>query len=144
MYNTRVAVFKFTKTFFLVLLLLLFRFADAQTTTHTKLPQSFLIKFITSTEKFEVNHATEFKHADLPEKYYDVFLSYIKDSVAAEIPGLTSIVYYSLTLKDGKTINGDIYWNDTKSYIVFKIDNKQYVNYFTREGVAQIKTIFKL
>jgi hypothetical protein len=118
--------------------------ANAQTAASVKLPQSYFIKFITSTEKFDVNHSTEFKHADLPKQYHDLFLSYIKDSAAAEIPNLKSIVYYSLSLKDGKTVNGDIFWNDVKSYIVFKIDGKRYVNYFTREGVTQIKTLFKL
>ena len=127
-----------------VLLLILNNFANAQTTDTVKLPQSYFIKFITSMEKFDINHATEFKHADLPKQYYDLFLSYIKDSAVAEIPNLKSVVYYSLTLKDGKTVNGDIFWNDTKSYIVFKIDDKRYVNYFTREGVTQIKTLFKL
>ncbi|MBK9792677.1 MAG: hypothetical protein IPP60_06145 [Sphingobacteriales bacterium] len=71
-------------------------------------------------------------------------MSYIKDSVAAEIPELKSVVYYGLTLKNGLKLNGDIYWNNQLSYIVFKIDEKKYVNYFTREGVTQLKTIFKL
>ncbi len=127
-----------------ILLLMLNNLANAQTAASVKLPQSYFIKFITSTEKFDVNHSTEFKHADLPKQYHDLFLSYIKDSAAAEIPNLKSIVYYSLSLKDGKTVNGDIFWNDVKSYIVFKIDGKRYVNYFTREGVTQIKTLFKL
>ena len=127
-----------------ILLLMLSNLANAQTAASVKLPQSYFIKFITSTEKFDVNHSTEFKHADLPKQYHDLFLSYIKDSAAAEIPNLKSIVYYSLSLKDGKTVNGDIFWNDVKSYIVFKIDGKRYVNYFTREGVTQIKTLFKL
>lgn len=127
-----------------ILLLMLSHLANAQTATVAKLPQSYFIKFITSTEKFDVNHATEFKHTELPKQYHDLFLSYIKDSAAVEIPNLKSMVYYSLSLKDGNTVNGDIYWNNTKSYIVFKIDGNRYVNYFTREGVAQIKTLFKL
>ena len=127
-----------------ILLLMLNNLANAQTAASVKLPQSYFIKFITSTEKFDVNHSTEFKHADLPKQYHDLFLSYIKDSAAAEIPNLKSIVYYGMTLKSGETINGDIFWNDVKSYIVFKIDGKRYVNYFTREGVTQIKTLFKL
>lgn len=136
----RFVIFKCT----VILLLMLSNLANAQTAASVKLPQSYFIKFITSTEKFDVNHSTEFKHADLPKQYHDLFLSYIKDSAAAEIPNLKSIVYYSLSLKDGKTVNGDIFWNDVKSYIVFKIDGKRYVNYFTREGVTQIKTLFKL
>jgi hypothetical protein len=109
-----------------------------------KLPQSVFIELITSTEKFEINHSVLFKHTDLPKQYHNTFLSYIKDSAATEIPGLKSIVYYGLLLKNGKNINGDIYLNDTQSYIVFKIEDKRYVNYFTKEGVAQIKSIFKL
>ena len=136
----RFVIFKCT----VILLLMLSNLANAQTAASVKLPQSYFIKFITSTEKFDVNHSTEFKHADLPKQYHDLFLSYIKDSAAAEIPNLKSIVYYSLSLKDGKTVNGDIFWNDVKSYIVFKIDGKRYVNYFTKEGVTQIKTLFKL
>lgn len=136
----RFVIFKCT----VILLLMLSNLANAQTAASVKLPQSYFIKFITSTEKFDVNHATEFKHAALPKQYHDLFLSYIKDSAAAEIPGLKSAVYYGITLKSGETINGDIFWNDKKSYIVFKIDGKRYVNYFTTDGVAQIKTLFKL
>lgn len=112
--------------------------------TYTKLPQTVFLDLITKTKKFEVNHATEFKHVDLPKNYYNTFLSYIKDSVAKPIPDLKSLVYYTFTLTDGKVINGDIYWNGVSAFIIFKIEQKVYVNYFTQEGIAKLKTIFKL
>lgn len=109
-----------------------------------KLPQSIFIKLINSAEKMELNHATQFSHVDLPEKYRNTFLSYIKDTTATEIPALTSQIYYSWQLRDGQVINGDVYWKDNMGYVVFKIDNKKYVNSFTKEGIAQLKSIFKL
>lgn len=138
----------------LFMMLLLNTTAFAQTaknksiiTTKTviqKLPQKIFLQLIDSIERFELNDATAFKHVELPPKYHQSFLGFIKDSVGAEIPGLKSLVYYGITLRNGAIINGDIYWNDTKSYIVFKIDGKKYVNVYKREGVAQVKTIFKL
>lgn len=133
------------KNYALFVLILTCHFAFAQDTTRfIKLPQSVFLDIITTTARFEINHATEFKHVDLPKKYHNTFLGYVKDSSATTDTGLKSVVYYTFSLANGKTINGDIYWNDTKSYIVFKIDNNTYVNYFTREGVTQIKTLFKL
>jgi hypothetical protein len=127
-----------------ILLLSLNIISFAKDSLAVKLPQSVFLQLINTTQKFDINHATEFKHVDVPKSYYNSFLSYIKDSVAAEIPELKSFVYYSFTLKNGAILNGDIYWNDQLSYIVFKIDEKKYVNYFTKEGVVQLKTIFKL
>lgn len=108
------------------------------------LPQNIFFQLIDSTIKFEINHSAEFKHIDLPVKFYNQFTSFIKDSAAAEVNGLKSILYYNYTLQNGKIINGDIYWNETNSYIVFLIDGKKYVNYYKREGVQQLKTLFKL
>ncbi len=141
MYRLQGMVLQFAAIVLLVFLLCINSVIIAQS---TKLPQSVFIELITSTERFEVNHATEFKHADIPKQFHNKFLSYIKDSIATEIPNQKSIAYYSLQLKNGKTINGDIYLNDAKSYIIFKIEDKKYVNYFTKEGAAQIKTLFKL
>ena len=53
-------------------------------------------------------------------------------------------IYYNFNLKNGKSINGDIYWNDKTSYIVFTIDGKKYVNIFMLTGAQQLKSIFKL
>jgi hypothetical protein len=108
------------------------------------LPHLVFFQLIDSTVKFEVNHSTEFKHIDLPGKFYNQFTAFIKDSAAAEVAGLKSIIYYNYTLKNGSVINGDIYWNETNSYIVFLIDGKKYVNHYNREGVQQLKTLFKL
>jgi hypothetical protein len=136
---------KFSKSNLFALLLLMSHVAYTQnTTTFTKLPQAVFIDLITKTVKFEVNHSTQFKHADLPKNYHNTFLSYIKDSVATPIPDLKSIVYYNFTLADGRIINGDIYWNSNDSYILFKIENKTYINYFSKDGIAQIKTLFKI
>lgn len=134
---------KGVKIFFFTALLLLEHLAIAQVMP-SKLPQSVFIELITTTEKFEINHTTEFEHVDLPKKLHPVFLSYITDSAAADIPNVKNPVYYTFVLKNGKSIIGDIFFNDTVSYIVFKLDDKKYVNYFTREGVTKIKSIFKL
>ncbi|MFN8266876.1 MAG: hypothetical protein U0T31_02635 [Chitinophagales bacterium] len=113
-------------------------------TVAQKLPQKYFFQLIDSIAAFELNDATAFKHADLQKKYHDTFLSYIKDSIATEIPGVKSWAYYRITLANGHVWNGDIYWNDKKSYIIFTIDGKKYVNTFSRDGVLQIKSIFKL
>ncbi len=139
--KSRFTVFRFIKIVVLICALLTNESVIAQA---TKLPQPVFLQFIDSIDRFEINHATQFKHIDLPKKYYNTFLSYVKDSVAVEQPGLETSVYYSLTLFNDKIINGDIYWNDAVSYIVFKVDEKKYVNYYTKEGVAQIKMLFKL
>lgn len=145
MYYLRHTILKFPKYLLLALLFFVNAIAVAQTTpASTKLPQAIFLELINSTDKFEINHATEFKHVDLPKSYYNTFLSYIKDSAAVEIPSMKSLVYYNFILHSGKVINGDIYWNDSKGYIVFKINNKRYVNYFTKEGITQLKSIFKL
>ena len=109
-----------------------------------KLPQPVFLKLIDSSAAFVINHATEFQHIDLPKKMYNTFNSYIKDSVAVEVPGLKSLIYYNYTLYDGSIISGDIFWNERIGYIVFKIKDKKYVNYFTRDGVQQLKSLFKL
>ncbi|HQG38760.1 MAG TPA: hypothetical protein PLK15_06480 [Chitinophagales bacterium] len=109
-----------------------------------KMPQKYFFQLIDSIAAFELNDATAFKHADLQKKYHNTFLSYIKDSVATETVGISSLAYYRITLKNGTVWNGDIYWNDKKSYIIFTLDGKKYVNTFTRDGVSQIKSIFKL
>lgn len=111
---------------------------------YSKLPSAVFKQLIDSTDQFVVNHSTQFKHVDLPKRFYNTFLGYIKDSSSTEVLDLKSIVYYSFTLTNGKIINGDIYWNDTKSYIVFKVEDKRYVNSFAREGVTQLKNLFKL
>lgn len=151
---------KFTNLFQLICMLLFIGISysgNAQTTTEkanninpnsekitSTLPHRVFFQLIDSTVKFEVNHSAEFKHIDLPGKFYNQFTAFIKDSAAAEVAGLKSIIYYNYTLKNGSDINGDIYWNETNSYIVFLIDGKKYVNYYNREGVQQLKTLFKL
>src|SRR4051812_12079231 len=82
-----------------------------------KLPHDLFKKLIDSTDEFVINHATLFQHIDLPKKNYEVFNSYIRDSAAVEVPGLKSLIYYNYTLKDGRIIIGDIFWNDHDSYI---------------------------
>lgn len=145
MCNARFSITKILKNALFVLICLISQFAYTQDSiVYTKLPQTIFLDLITKTIKFEVNHATEFKHADLPKSYHNTFLSYIKDSVAIPIPDLKSLVYYNFSLSDGKVMNGDIYWNESTSYIIFKIEQKTYVNYFLRDGVAKIKTLFKL
>lgn len=135
----------FTKNTLLGLVLLLNNHLFAEDSpVFTKLPQATFLDLISKTVKFEVNDATAFKHTDLPKSYHNAFLSYIKDSSAIPQTDLKSRVYYTFTLSDGRIINGDIYWNSTKSYIIFKIENKTYVNYFTTAGITQIKTLFKL
>jgi hypothetical protein len=109
-----------------------------------KLPLNLFIKLVDSTETFVINHATEFQHIDLPKKNFDMFNSYIKDSAAVEVTGLKSLIYYNYTMPDGQIFIGDIFWNEKSSYIVFKIYDKKYVNYFSREGVQQLKSLFKL
>ena len=108
------------------------------------LPHAIFFQLIDSTESFILNHQTEFKHIDIPKKFYNQFTAYIKDSVAVEVKGLKSLVYYNYKFTNGKYINGDIYWDNKNSYIVFKIEGKTYVNYFTNDGVQQIKKLFKL
>lgn len=109
-----------------------------------KLPHELFLTLIDSADVFVVNHATESSHIDLPQKHFNTFNSYIMDSVATEIPGLKSIIYYHYTMKDGRVIIGDIFWNDTTGYIVFKIYDKKFVNYYSKEGVQQLKALFKL
>jgi PKD repeat protein len=109
-----------------------------------KIPLPLLVQILDSTDKFIINDQTKFAHIDVPVSKYNMFLGYIKDSVANEIPGLKSPVYYNFNLKNGNIINGDIYWNDKTSYIVFTIDGKKYVNIFMLTGAQQLKSIFKL
>ncbi|MFN8237823.1 MAG: hypothetical protein U0T77_06595 [Chitinophagales bacterium] len=109
-----------------------------------KLPRKVFFQLIDSTETMELNDAVKFAHVNLPQKYFNTFLSYIKDSAATEIPGLASPVYYSWQLKNGQIINGDVYWKENTGYIVFKLDNKKYINSFAREGIAQLKSLFKI
>jgi hypothetical protein len=109
-----------------------------------KLPLDVFLKIVDSSEEFVINHATEFQHIDLPKRHFDTFNRYIIDSVATEVPGLKSLIYYYYVMKDGSIIIGDIYWNDQTSYIVFKIYDKKYVNYFSRDGVLQLRSLFKL
>jgi hypothetical protein len=118
----------------------------AQTTAQAvqKLPLITFIKLIDSSETFVINHSTEFQHIDLPKRLFNSFNGYIRDSVAAEVPGTKSPVYYYYTFKDGSIIIGDIYWDDKTSYIVFKINDRKYVNYFSRDGVQQLRSLFKL
>lgn len=111
---------------------------------NSKLPLTILNQLTDSTERMIVNHSTEFQHIDVPKKFYPTFNGYIKDSAVAELKSLKPILYYNYTLNNGKIINGDIYWNEQRSYILFVIDGKKYVNYFTREGVTQLKNYFKL
>lgn len=160
MNNNNVITSKFIKLFCLFGMLLLCNHILAQkvspqtTKTTVKkvtpkmvlqaLPHSIFFQLIDSTDKFVINHQSEFKHIDVPKKFYNQFTSYIQDSAVAEVQRAKSLVYYNYTLTNGKFINGDIFWTDTKSYIVFNIDGKKYVNYFTRAGVVQLKTLFKL
>ncbi len=108
------------------------------------LPHNIFFQLIDSTDRLVLNHSTQFQHVDLSQKYFNSFMSYIKDSTATEVPGLAPKIYYNWTLKNGKIINGDVYWNDAYGYIVFDIDGKRYINYFTAPGVQQLKSIFKL
>lgn len=112
--------------------------------TNTKLPHNIFYKIIDSTERFVINHQVEFKHIDVPVKYYNMFNGFIKDSTVMTVSGLKSLVYYHYTTKSGEIFNGDIYWNDKFSYIIFTIDGKAYVNYFGRDGITQLKNLFKL
>lgn len=112
--------------------------------TTQKIPLPLLIQILDSTDKFVINDQTKFAHIDVPFSKYNLFLGHIKDSAASEIPGLKSPIYYNFNLKNGKSINGDIYWNDKTSYIVFTIDGKKYVNIFMLTGAQQLKSIFKL
>jgi hypothetical protein len=113
-------------------------------TRGNKLPSDLYAKLNDSTDVFVINHATEFQHIDLPKKNFNTFNSYIRDSAVAEVPGIKSLLYYHYTLQDGRVLIGDIFWNDTASYIVFKIYDKKYVNYFSRDGVEQLRSLFKL
>jgi hypothetical protein len=90
-----------------------------------------------------INDATGFRHIDLPKRLFNNFNSYIADSADTEIKGLKTWVYYTYTFPDGQFINGDIYWSDANSYIVFKIDSQRYINHFSRDGVQQLKQLFK-
>lgn len=109
-----------------------------------KIPLPLLIQILDSTDKFVINDQTKFAHIDVPVSKYNMFLGHIKDSAANEIPGLKSPVYYNFNLKNGKNVNGDIYWNDITAYIVFTLDGKKYVNFFMLSGAQQLKSIFKL
>lgn len=109
-----------------------------------KLPTQTFLDIINTTQNFVISHQTAFMHVDVPKSKYNLFLSYIKDSAVAEIAGIQTLVYYNFTLQNGTIINGDIYLNDVKSCIVFKIDDKRYVNYFTKDGALQLKNLFKL
>lgn len=108
-----------------------------------KLPLPVFLQLIDSSNKIEINDATAFKHVDLPKKYFNTFISFIKDTVATPQPKLTTKVYYAFTLNNGNIINGDVYWDDKHSYILFKIDKHVYVNTFTREGIMQLEKMFK-
>lgn len=143
-FNQRYLFLKSNKITLLFLLCCFCNYSFAQKTTNQPLPHQIFFQLIDSTESFIINHQTEFKHIDVPKKYYNQFTAYIKDSVAVETKGLKSLVYYNYKLTNGKFINGDIYWNETNSYIVFKIDGKKYVNNFTKDGVQQLKNLFKL
>jgi hypothetical protein len=109
-----------------------------------KLPISVFMQLIDSTDRFVINDQTKFAHVDVPKSKQNQFLSYIKDSVCNEVPNLKSLVYYNFTLNNNTIFNGDIYWNDKTSYIVFTTNGRKYVNYFMKEGVLQLKAIFKL
>lgn len=109
-----------------------------------KLPTQLFLDIINTTQSFVINDQTKFAHVDVPKSKYNLFLSYVKDSAAAEIPLVKSPVYYNFTLTNGNIINGDIFWNDKSSCIVFTTNGKKYVNYFTNEGVLQLKNLFKL
>ena len=152
-FNQQYLFLKSSKIIGLFLLFSLFHYSFAQNSfvkkneikkTIQPLPHAIFFQLIDSTESFIVNHQTEFKHVDIPKKFYNQFTAYIKDSVAMEVKGLKSLVYYNYTFANGKYINGDIYWDNKNSYIVFKIDGETYVNYFTNDGVLQLKKLFKL
>ena len=112
--------------------------------TSQKLPLQTFMQLIDSTDKFVINDQTKFAHVDVPKSKHNQFLSFIQDSICTEIATFKSPVYYNFTLKNGTIINGDIFWNDKTSYIVFTANGKKYVNYFQKEGVQQLKAIFKL
>lgn len=143
MHNAQDRMSEIIKIMMLVLLINFSNYTSAQTAS-AKLPLSVFLQLIDSTDRFEINHSTDFVHVDLPKNMHNTFLSYIKDESAIENPIFKSSIYYSFTLKSGKIINGDIYWNNTSSYIVFMIDGKKYVNSFTKDGVQQLKSLFKL
>ncbi len=108
------------------------------------LPHLIFFQLIDSVDLFSINHSTQFKHIDVPKRLYDKFNAFIKDSTVNEVSGLESLLYYNYALLNGKIIIGDIYFNEKASYIVFKIYDKKYVNYFSKEGVQELKTYFKL
>jgi hypothetical protein len=108
-----------------------------------KLPYNIIEKIVTQTDMFILNSSTQFAHVDLPVGKYQQFFGYIKDSIATPIVGANNPVYYKWYLKDGSEINGDVYFKDKQSYILFKIDNKTYINYFMPDGLLQLKNIFK-
>ncbi len=112
--------------------------------TTQKLPRLIFMQLIDSTDKFVLNDQTKFSHVDVPKSKYNLFLSYVKDSAVAEIPLVKSPVYYNFTLSNGTIINGDVFWNDKSSCIVFTTNGNKYVNFFTKDGVQQLKAIFKL
>lgn len=118
--------------------------ADAPKQNSVKLPHSIFFKLIDTSNRFVINHQVEFKHIDVPLKYFNTFNNYIKDSTVTPINGLKSLLYYHYSTKNGEIFNGDIYWNEKNSYIIFTINGKQYINYFSRDGVQQLKSIFKL
>lgn len=135
-------MYKAVKYILVVLLVFVTQLSIAQQLN--KLPMTIFLQLIQQTEKMELNHATKFEHVSLPPKHHNTFMSYVKDSVATLIPGLVSPLYYQWQLKDGMIINGDVYWNEQHSYILFKIGDNQYINYFSRDGVQQLKSLFKL
>lgn len=108
-----------------------------------QLPRSVLYKIVTQTNKFVLNSSTQFAHVDLPSNKYQEFFSFIKDSTANFIPDASNPIYYKWYLNDGSEINGDLFFKENKSYMVFKIDDKKYINYFMPEGLAYLKQIFK-
>ena len=108
------------------------------------LPHTVFFQLIDSTDMFVINHSTEFKHVDVSKRMFNKFNAFIVDSTTNEVPGLQSLLYYNYTLLNGKIIIGDIYFNDKTSYIVFRIYDKKYVNYFSKEGVQELKSYFKL
>lgn len=108
-----------------------------------QLPRAVLYKIVTQINKFVLNSSTQFAHVDLPSSKYQEFFSFIKDSTANLITDASNPIYYKWYLNDGSEINGDLFFKDNKSYMVFKIDDKKYINYFIPEGFAYLKQIFK-
>lgn len=108
-----------------------------------KLPYPIISKIVTQTDMFVLNSSTQFAHVDLPIGKYQQFFGYIKDSTVAKIPDAKNPIYYKWYLKDGSEINGDLYYKGNSAYMLFKIDDAIYINYFMPEGLLQLKNIFK-